>query len=165
MVQANNLTHNNHKQMKIRQANKFDLPYFLNLVHKIHEKKEIGTFDVELNDNYLNIMFTTAINGGGVVLIVEDIKPIGLMLGLISPNIWSEKTLMMNEILWYVEEEYRNTRAGYLLIKEYQEICEKLISEERIRFHTITTAKSMFDINLSRFGYDKIAETWISVEE
>jgi len=151
--------------MKVRQANKFDLPYFINLVHKIHKKKEIGIFDVELNDEYLNVLFVTAINGGGTVLIVENDEPIGLMMGLISPNVWSEKTLLMNEILWYVEEEYRNTRAGYLLLKKYQEICEKLIDEKRIKFHTISTAKTMFDIDFTRFGYDRVTETWINVEE
>lgn len=151
--------------MNIRLANKFDLPYFLKTVHKIHEQGEIGTFDVDLDDEYLNMMFATAINGGGLVLIAESDEPIGIMLALISPNVWSDKTLLMNELLWYVQEEYRNTRAGYLLLKKYQELCEELTIKKRIRFHTITTAKSMFDIEFSRFGYDRIAETWISTEE
>lgn len=151
--------------MNIRLANKFDLPYFLKKVHEIHEKGEIGDFDVELNDDYLNSMFATAINGGGLVLIAESDEPIGILFALIAPNLWSDKTLLMNELLWYVEEDYRNTRAGYLLLKRYQELCEELIQKKRIRFHTINTAKSMFDIEFSRFGYDKTAETWISVED
>ena len=64
LVPANNLIHNNHKQMKIRQANKFDLPYYLHLVHKIHEMKEIGTYDVILDDTYLNTLFNTVLHGG-----------------------------------------------------------------------------------------------------
>ena len=151
--------------MNIRLANKFDLPYFLRKVHEIHEKGEIGEFDVPLDDEYLNVMFATAINGGGLVLIAESDEPIGIMLALISPNVWSDKTLLMNEILWYVDEEYRHTRAGYLLLKKYQDICEEMIQKKRIRYHTITTAKSMFDIEFTRFGYDKTAETWISVED
>jgi hypothetical protein len=151
--------------MNVRLANKFDLPYFLRTVHEIHKKGEIGTFDVPLNDDYLNTMFATAINGGGLVLIAESDEPIGIMLALISPNIWSEQTLLMNELLWYVDEEYRNTRAGYLILQKYQAICEDLIKKKRIKFHTINTAKPMFDIDFTRFGYDMIASTWISTGE
>lgn len=151
--------------MNIRLANKHDLPYFIHMVRKIHQLGDIGTFDVELDDQYLNSMFVTAINGGGLVLIAESDEPIGILMALISPNIWSDKTLLMNELLWYVDEEYRNTRAGYMLLKSYQEHCETLKQQKRIHFYTISTAKSMFDIEFTRFGFDKIAESWINTEE
>jgi hypothetical protein len=151
--------------MKIREANKFDIPYFIHMVRKIHEKEEIGKFNVEFNDDYLNSLFVTAINGGGIALIAENEKPIGIMMGLILPNIWSNQTLMMNELLWYVDEEHRHSRAGYLMLKKYQEVCEELIKNKRIKFHTINTAKSMFDIDFTRFGYERTSETWINVEE
>ena len=57
--------------MNIRLANKFDLPYYLHLVHKIHEMKEIGTYDVILDDEYLNTLFNTVLHGGGLALIAE----------------------------------------------------------------------------------------------
>ncbi len=151
--------------MNIRLANKFDIPYFIKMVHKIHEQGDIGTFDVELNDEYLNALFATAINGGGLALIAESDEPIGIMFALIAPNVWSEKTLLMNELLWYVDEEYRHTRAGYMMLQKYQELCQELIEKKRIRFHTINTAKPMFEIDFTRFGYEKTAETWISIEE
>lgn len=149
--------------MNIRNANKFDIPYFIRLVREIHAKGEIGDFPVELNDDYLNAMFVTAINGGGIALIAESDEQVGMIFGLITPNIWSEKTLVMHQLLLYVDDDYRNTRAGYLLIQGYNEQCSELKEKNRIGYYTINTAKSMFEIDFSRFGYEKTAETWISL--
>lgn len=148
--------------MKVRLANKFDLPYYLHLVHKIHNEGLIGHYDVPLDDSYLNSLFNTIINGGGLALVVESDNAIGMMLGVISPNIWSSDTLVLHQILFYVDEEYRNTRAGHMLITEYNEQCHELIKNKRIGYHTLSATKTMFDIDFSRFGYDCIEKTWIS---
>lgn len=150
--------------MNIRLANKFDLPYFIKLVHEIHEKGDIGNYKVELNDEYLNALFITAINGGGLALIAESDSQVGMLFGIIAPNIWSEKTLVMNQMLLYVDDDYRNTRAGYMLIKRYEEYCLELKQKNRIQYYSINSAKSMFEIDFERFGYEKVAETWLNVE-
>lgn len=149
--------------MKIRQANKFDLNYFLHLVHKIHETGDIGTYPVTLEDEYLNSLFNTILHGGGVALVAEDNETLGMMVGVISPNIWSPKTFIMHQILLFVDEEYRNTRLAHMLITEYIDKCNELVNEKRITYHTISAAKPMFDIDFTRFGYDWIEKTWMSV--
>ena len=149
--------------MNIRLANKFDLPYFIKLVHDTHEKGEIGNYKVHLNDEYLNAMFVSTLHGAGISLIAESDENIGMLLAIIAPNIWSESTMVMNQILLYVDEEYRNNRAGYLLIKKYEELCNDLKDKNRINYYTINTAKSMFEIDFTRFGYEKIAETWANL--
>lgn len=148
--------------MKIRIANKFDLPYYIHLVHKIHTMAEIGTYNVPLDDTYLNSLFNTIIHGGGIALIVEDKEPIGMMIGVISPNIWSPETLVMHQILLFIDEEYRNTRAAHMLITEYIDKCNELKEHKRISYHTISATKTMFDIDFTRFGYDWIEKTWLS---
>jgi len=153
------------KQMNIRLANKFDLPYFTKLVHEIHKRGEIGDFPVKINDEYINAMFVSTIHGAGISLIAESDSTVGMLTAIISPNIWSETTLVMNQILLYVDEEYRHTRAGYMLLKKYEELCEELKSKGRIHYYTLNSAKSMFDLDFTRFGYTKIAETWASLGE
>ncbi len=148
--------------MIVREANKFDLPYYLHLVHKIHSEGDIGYYDVPLDDEYLNSLFNMVIHGGGVALVAESDTTIGIMLGVISPNIWSHNTLVLHQILFYVDEEYRNTRAGHMLISKYNEKCAELVQQKRIGYHTLSATKTMFDIDFSRFGYDCIEKTWIS---
>ena len=148
--------------MNIRLANKFDLPYYTHLVHKIHQDADIGKYDVKLDDTYLNSLFNTILHGGGIALVVESDSPIGMMIGVISPNVWSPDTLVMHQILLYVDEEYRNTRAAHMLVTEYIERCEEYRLQNRIKYHSITASKTMFDIDFTRFGYDWIEKTWLS---
>jgi len=148
--------------MNIRIANKFDLPYYTHLVHKIHQDADIGKYDVKLDDTYLNSLFNTILHGGGIALVVESDGPIGMMIGVISPNVWSPDTLVMHQILLYVDEEYRNTRAAHMLVTKYIECCEEYRSQNRIKYHSITASKTMFDIDFTRFGYDWIEKTWLS---
>jgi len=148
--------------MKVRLANKFDLPYYLHLVHKAHQDALIGYYDIELNDEYLNSLFNTIIHGGGLALVIESDETIGMMIGVISPNIWSPDTLILHQILCYVEEEYRHTRAAHMLITEYIDKCTELKQQNRIKYHTISANKPMFDLDFTRFGYDWVEKTWIS---
>lgn len=148
--------------MKVRLANKFDLPYYLHLVHSIHEEGLIGTYKVPLEDDYLNSLFNTVIHGGGIALVLESDSIIGMMIGVISPNIWSPQTQVMHQILLFVDEEYRHTKAGHLLITEYIDKCNELKQQNRIQYHTISATKTMFDIDFTRFGFDFIEKTWLS---
>lgn len=149
--------------MKVRYANKFDLQYYINLVHKIHKQGDIGLYDVPLNNDYLNTLFNITLHGGGVTLLCEiENEPIGMVMGIINPNIWSDKTLVCHQILLFIDEEYRHTRAAHMLISEYNEACQNLVSEKRIQYFTLSAAKPMFDIDFGRFGYDCIEKTWIS---
>jgi hypothetical protein len=148
--------------MKIRSANKFDLPYYLYLVHSIHEAGKIGTYNVPLDDKYLNSLFTTIIHGGGIALVAESDENIGMMIGVISPNIWSPETQVMHQILLYIDDEYHHTRAGHMLITEYIDKCIELKQQNRIQYHTISATKTMFDIDFTRFGFDCIEKTWLS---
>ncbi len=148
--------------MNIRIANKFDLPYYINLVHKIHELGEIGTYNVPLDDVYLNSLFNTIIHGGGIALIAESDCNVGMIVGVISPNVWSPQTMIMHQILLYIDDEYRHTRAGHMLITEYIDRCNELKEQKRIQYHTISATKTMFDIDFTRFGYDWIEKTWLS---
>lgn len=148
--------------MLVRAANKFDLPYYTHLVRKIHTMAEIGTYDVPIDDTYLNSLFNTILHGGGIALVLEQEQQIGMMIGVISPNIWSPQTLVMHQILLFVDEEYRNTRAAHMLITEYIDKCNELKEQKRINYHTISATKTMFDIDFTRFGYDWIEKTWLS---
>lgn len=149
--------------MKIRHANKFDLSYFTHIVHKIHKQGDIGHFAVILNDEYLNSMFQISMIGGIALIAERDNEPVGILTAIISPNIWNDKILVMNQLLLYVDEEYRHTRAGYLLLQKYDELCKEFVEQKRIQYYTINTAKTMYDIDFSRFGYENIASTWVKV--
>lgn len=147
--------------MNIRPANKFDCPYFIHLIHKIHELKETGSWNIELEDSYISSVFNTILHGGGIALVAEkNNEPIGMAVGLINPNLWSPKLFVIHQIVFFVDEEYRHTKAAHSLLTNYLDEVEKLKEQKRIQYSTITASKTMFDIDFSRFGYEFVEKTW-----
>lgn len=148
--------------MIIRPANKFDLPYFINLIHRINDNDELGdVIQGELDDMHLNTIFSTVLAGAGLCYIAESDDRIGMILGIISPNMWAPQYLFMHQILYYVEQDYRNTRAGYLLFKEYDKECQRLVDQKRIHHVTLTAPKTFIDMDFGRFDYELSEKTWI----
>lgn len=148
--------------MNIRLANKFDLPYFIDLIHRINANDELGDIVCgELDDMHLNSIFSTIIAGAGICYIAESEQRIGMILGIISPNFWAPQYLFMHQILYYVEEEYRNTRAGYLLFKRFDEECQKMVEQNRIHHVTLSAPKTLLEMDFERFDYELSEKTWI----
>lgn len=148
--------------MIIREANKFDLPYFIDLIHRINDKDELGdVVCAELDDKHLNSIFATVLAGAGICYIAESDNRIGIILGIISPNMWAPHILVMNQILYYVEEEYRHTRAGYLLFKKFDQECERLVEQKRFHQTLISVPKSIIDMDLERFDYELLEKSWV----
>lgn len=148
--------------MIIRQANKFDLPYFIQLIHRINDMDELGdVVEGELDDEYLNQLFATVLAGAGLCYIAESDERIGMILGIISPNMWAPKYLFMHQVLYWVDEEYRHTRAGYMLFKEFDKECQRLVDMKRVHHVTLSAPKTLIDMDFERFDYELSEKTWI----
>lgn len=148
--------------MIIRPANKFDLPYFIDLIHRINDMDELGDIvQGELDDVYLNQLFATVLAGAGLCYIAESDDRVGMILGVISPNMWAPKYLFLHEVLFYVEEEYRHTKAGYLLFKEFDIQSQKLVEQKRIHHVSVSAPKTLLEMDFERFDYELSEKTYI----
>lgn len=56
-------------------------------------------------------------------------QPVGALGALLVPNTFNPDITTMAEIIWYVLPEYRNGRAGALLLKAYNELAEQVADE------------------------------------
>jgi hypothetical protein len=148
--------------MNIRPANKFDLLYFIDLIHRINDDDELGDIVIaNIDDNYINSIFATILAGAGICYVAESDETIGMIIGIISPNIWAPQYLFMHQILYFVEEEYRQTRAGYLLFKEFDKKCKELIEQKRIHHVTLSAPKTLLEMDFNKFGYELCEKTWV----
>lgn len=151
--------------MKIREANKFDVDYFVNLVHQLADAEHIATYNHGgLDSEYLNQLFASIIAGAGIALIAEDDKKqknVGMAIGMISPALWAPHILNMIQILLWTDEEYRKTRTGYKLLKAYEDKVEEFIEQDRIRYSTICASEPLFDTDFSKFNYTMDEKVWI----
>jgi ribosomal protein S18 acetylase RimI-like enzyme len=67
----------------------------------------------------------------------------------------------MQELMLWVEPEYRNTRAGYMLVKEFSKQIKQMVEEEQIMSATMTNTENLVNIDYTRFGFKKFEETWV----
>jgi|TARA_R110000868_G_scaffold274814_1_gene534477 N-acetylglutamate synthase-like GNAT family acetyltransferase len=149
--------------MKIREANKFDLPEVIAMLRDFRGHTPIDMMKDCDNEEYVNKMFHHILLGGGVAFIAEkDGVAVGMIAGVKDHNIWDPDLKMLRELVFWVKEEHRGSTAGYKLIKAYNKKAEELIDEDKIKMYTMTKMTSSPDLDFSRFGYTKSEEVWVA---
>jgi hypothetical protein len=140
------------------------MPYFLECIPKVRDlDHNRWSQEVTLDEKHLNSLYVGIINGQGLAVIVEkDNEPIGMCVGIISPNLWAPNTYFLHQVLIYVDEKHNKTKAAYMLIKYYTEQAEKLVNDSRIYKYTFTASEPMFNVDLEKFNYSLVEKTWLS---
>ena len=142
----------------IRQATKYDKTQVIEMMQLFRAESSIEQYKDLDNVEYWNRLLDSILSGQGVIYIEEDI---GLIMGVVMPTIWCDKTLVLNELAWYVKPEHRNTTVGYRLLKAYVEYGKELKRSGRIKMFTIAKMVTSPDIKYDRFGFSKLDEIWI----
>jgi len=142
----------------IRQATRHDKKQIIELMKLFRAESGIKQYQTLSNKEYWNKMLDTILAGAGIVFIEDGV---GLIMAIITPTIWCDKTLYMQELAWYVKPAQRNTSIGYRLLKKYIEYGNKLKDEGRITMFAIAKMVTSPDIKYEKFGFKKLDENWI----
>lgn len=145
--------------MKIRLANKFDIPQLAEMLRHYRDSGAIKGLKVEDETTGLKIL-TAIIVGMGVAIVSEkDNKLTGMLLAIKTPFMWDNTKLVMSEIAYWVEPEHRGSTAGYRLLSKYVEIADDLMQNGTIMNYTISQMAEQ-KLDYSRFGLKPIETTW-----
>ncbi len=142
----------------IRQATKYDKTQIIEMMQLFRAESHIEQYKDLNNVEYWNKLLDNIFSGQGIIYIEENI---GLIMGVVMPTIWCDKTLVLNELAWYVKPEYRNTTVGYRLLKAYVDYGKQLKEIGRIKMFTIAKMVTSPDLKYGRFGFSKLDEIWI----
>jgi len=148
--------------MNIRPANKFDLPYIINMLRHFRDNSPVDKIKECNNEVYITTLYTHILAGRGVAIVAEYDQPFGMIIGYIDHNVWDPDIRVLKELCYWVEPDHRNTTAGYRLLKAYNDKAKELISENRIQLYTMTKMVNSPDFDFSRFGYTKTEEVWVA---
>jgi N-acetylglutamate synthase-like GNAT family acetyltransferase len=148
--------------MKIRQANKFDLPNVLDMLRNFRSNTPIEMMRECNNEEYINKLFHHIILGGGVALIAEDKNTAGMIIGVKDQNIWDPNLKVLRELVYWVEPQYRGSSAGYKLLLQYNKLAKELVNENKINMYTMTKMVNSPDLDFTKFGYKKTEEVWVA---
>jgi GNAT superfamily N-acetyltransferase len=142
----------------IRQATKYDKTQIIEMMQLFRAESHIEQYKDLDNVEYWNRLLDNIFSGQGIIYIEDGI---GLIMGVVTPTIWCDKTLVLNELAWYVKPEHRNTTVGYRLLKAYVDYGKQLKETGRIKMFTIAKMVTSPDLKYGRFGFSKLDEIWI----
>jgi N-acetylglutamate synthase-like GNAT family acetyltransferase len=151
--------------MIIREANRFDLTAIVEMLKNFRAATPLECMNECDNVQHISMLLHTALVGGGIALVALDnqVRPIGMIIGLIEQNIWDQNIYALRELCFWVEPEQRNTSAGYRLLHEYTRLAKQMVNAGRITMFTMTKMTNSPDLKLQKFGYEKVEETWVGV--
>jgi GNAT superfamily N-acetyltransferase len=142
----------------IRKATRQDKAQIIVMMKLFRREANIQQYKDLDNEPYWNRLLDTILAGAGVIYIEDGV---GLIMALITPSVWCDKTLYMQELAWYVVPEKRNTSVGYRLLKKYVEYGNELKAQGRIAMFAIAKMVTSPDIKYGKFGFTKLDENWI----
>ena len=148
--------------MKVRVANKFDLPIVLDMLRNFRNHTPIDIMRECNNEEYINKLFHHVILCGGVALIAEDKDVAGMIIGVKDQNVWDPEIKVLRELVYWVEPAYRGTTAGYKLLLKYNKLAQELVDTQKINMYTMTKMVNSPDLDFTRFGYKKTEEVWVA---
>jgi N-acetylglutamate synthase-like GNAT family acetyltransferase len=142
----------------IRKATKQDKPQIIELMKLFRAESNIKQYQNLDNEPYWNRLLDTILAGAGIIYIEDNV---GLIMAIITPTLWCDKTLYMQELAWYVKPEQRNTSIGYRLLKKYVDYGNELKAQGRIIMFAIGKMVTSPDVKYGKFGFTKLDENWI----
>ena len=149
--------------MKIRNANKFDFPKILEMLHRFKKAGPTALSSGFDNEDQVATIYAHIMAGRGLALVAEkDGELAGLLIAMIDPIIWDPDTRIMRELAYWVDEEYRGSTAGYRLIAEYVKQADQMVEDDRISAYVIAKMANSPDLKYDKFGFTKVEEVWVA---
>ena len=158
--------------MRIRQGLTKDDDAIIDCLRKFADYQPWGKLKAEAehyNDHHVRKILD-AIRKKGIMLVAEDVekrsltKPgdiAGVFMAIVAPDIWLPQLVSLNELVWWVNPEYRETTVGYRLFKEYQKIGEQMVKDKKINNFTMTLLENSPKIDLEKRGWDKVETNYV----
>lgn len=142
----------------IREASKFDRDEIIDLMKEFRDSADFIEMLADDNVAYWHKLLDHIFAGAGKIFYQEGK---GLLMCVIMPTIWDDKTFALHELAWYVRPEYRRGSTGYRLFDAYIQYGKELKETGRIKYFTMTKLDVSPDFDYGKYGFRKKDENWI----
>jgi thiol-disulfide isomerase/thioredoxin len=145
----------------IRLATRYDIPRLLEIVEAYAFENPITVLGNQANHDpkYVESLLFGIIMGRGFVYIDNHMR--GAIIGIKNQNIWCPKVRELNELLWWVEPEYRNGTIGGRLWKAFDQQADQMLSGGDV--HCVITSVSASGplIDYTKRGYKAVGASFV----
>lgn len=145
----------------IRLATRYDIPRLLEIVEAYAYENPIKCLGKQNNHfpKYVEELLFSIIAGRGFIYI--DNKMRGAIVAIKQGNVWSPKVKELNELLWWVEPEYRNGTIGGRLWKAFDERAEAMLKAGDIDFVVTSISANGPLIDYTKRGYAPLGASFV----
>ena len=103
--------------MEIRRANALDISALIHLIMKMHSEAEVKIPNLDVGKVTDSVIH--ALKVGVVIVAINDEKKLIGSIGGYAAEDWFSKDKVLGDLWFFVLEDYRKTKAGISLIKEF----------------------------------------------
>jgi RimJ/RimL family protein N-acetyltransferase len=109
-------------QNYLRLATLDDIPTLLRFAKNFHRASPYRgmRFDSQKGKEFLEGIIIGRQTEGIVLVALKDSQPIGMLVGACSEPVFTRSKVAM-ELGWWIEEEFRKTKASFLIYKAYED--------------------------------------------
>jgi hypothetical protein len=145
----------------IRLATRYDIPRLLEIVEAYAYENPIKCLGKSHNHfpKYVEELLFSIIAGRGFIYIDNNMR--GAIIAIKQGNVWSPKVKELNELLWWVEPEYRNGTIGGRLWKAFDERAEEMLKAGDIDFVVTSISASGPLIDYTKRGYAPLGASFV----
>lgn len=145
----------------IRKATRYDIPRLYEIVEAYAFENPITVLGKTVNHDikYVHDFLFGIIMGRGFVYIDNHMR--GAIVGIKNQNIWCPKVRELNELLWWVEPEYRNGTIGGRLWKAFDQEATQMLADGDV--HCVITSVSASGplIDYTKRGYKPVGASFV----
>ena len=111
----------------IRPANEMDADWILGQLNQFSAMYGTKLSLFGDDEKYSRSLLQNIIDNH-IILVAEAASGlVGLVCGLLSPHHFNPKIKVLSEQFWWVAAEHRESRAGYLLLKEFIRLGKEIV--------------------------------------
>lgn len=145
----------------IRLATRYDIPRLLEIVEAYAFENTIKKLGESNNHfpKYVEQLLFSIIQGHGFIFIDSHLR--GAIIAYKNSNIWSPKVKELNELLWWVEPEYRNGTVGGRLWKAFDERAQRMLELGEIDYVCTSISATGPLIDFSKRGYKPLGASFV----
>ena len=110
-------------QTVIRKAEIKDKTEIIELSIQFY-KESLKSYGLAFNFLTLDKLVEEFINNKIVIVSEVNGKVVGVIAGIVSPSMFDNNQKIGQEIIWYIDKEYRRGSIGIRLLKEFEKQCK-----------------------------------------
>ena len=145
----------------IRKATRYDIPRLLEIVEAYAFENPITVLGKQANHDakYVETLLFGIIMGRGFIYIDNHMR--GAIIAIKNQNIWCPKVRELNELLWWVEPEYRNGTIGGRLWKAFDNEASEMLNCGDVHCVITSISSSGPWIDYTKRGYKAVGASFV----